>query len=893
MKKIKICFLFLNIFFFYFVVTCDIYAFSAIGQGNINASTFGFSTSTGSCSASQWQGCYSSRAGYRFTLVDSNGRKVEGTRSVDFLSSEEAIKRLTGNTSDNIKYDKIFSVPRYKYSQYYKNDAKAQNDENSFVAIYYDGTNGYSPNITGFKGFIKDLEAYENIESAKWALYDIETEGTEAFIDSSKMNNPIGSGKYPFLDVFLHYCGFLKDNNLYKISLIDNYEKRLLFSNPDYPYYLLIEPTYFVYYNEQPSNETGNKLIMVHKYGTVTEFGEAMWEKENGLSWGLSGYFTVGDSRGNGHLACELSTPKVANGIREVNQNGVLQNSWDRTSCLYNKNYSAATESKYYRQDVANLINPQYGYGVYIVNLTDQFTICTPEDCPHPHPEAEAITFDADYCKSNDGIVSFGTSENVFIDKDVLINGFKYTTKDENGNDVEKIVKFDVNDYSNDTEAASKIACYDEVTYDFSKALKSLSSSKNTSILLNIPKGTATVTRKCWVGKNAASYTRRDVVKDYQRSSSTDGNNENYIRIKAFREEPYNFSTSISSYNEETPIQYSDGQIRVYKFTVEYTLEELIIVPENVNVRDFYIKFPTRAFGQSNKLFKGYEKDEDANSGFINFSDSQFKSEAGRKLDDNSERCMFNPSNFRQSNLEFRVISLNNPFPARNGTARLPGKNWLNDNTNNVYQYITNNRGVVYYYKKNNPSGDESNVNPETMYSDMKPIYSITLTPSTMLKIRNYNKNNKYDSMYLSIDTEIVRSDDKTIMDCMNGICISQFLRNTEIIPSDSFKGTCALSKKDLMEVANTKIDETETMEVANTKIDETETYSAVYLSDVYKSEYDYNMNGRMDSGDFEIARTAENRLRNKVFYTCADKSYLSSGYNLNSCSEGGCGTGE
>ena len=99
--------------------------------------------------------------------------------------------------------------------------------------------------------------------------------------------------------------------------------------------------------------------------------------------------------------------------------------------------------------------------------------------------------------------------------------------------------------------------------------------------------------------------------------------------------------------------------------------------------------------------------------------------------------------------IQFRVISLSNPFPSRDGTSRMPGSNWLNASENNVYEYIQNNR----------------NVNSESVYNE-KPLYKVTLDPSTMIKVREYNKNHSY-------------SDNNIICEAGTGkMCISNFLRN-------------------------------------------------------------------------------------------------------------------
>ena len=94
-----------------------------------------------------------------------------------------------------------------------------------------------------------------------------------------------------------------------------------------------------------------------------------------------------------------------------------------------------------------------------------------------------------------------------------------------------------------------------------------------------------------------------------------------------------------------------------------------------------------------------------------------------------------------KEDLVFRPISLSNPFPGQNGKGRSMGSPWTDDLKKT---YITN-RSDVY---------------------SKKPLYSITLTPSSIKQIRDYNKKNSYDDFNLT---------------CSNGeACYSAFLRSAE-----------------------------------------------------------------------------------------------------------------
>jgi len=109
----------------------------------------------------------------------------------------------------------------------------------------------------------------------------------------------------------------------------------------------------------------------------------------------------------------------------------------------------------------------------------------------------------------------------------------------------------------------------------------------------------------------------------------------------------------------------------------------------------------------------------------------------------------------------FRVISLDNPFPGRDGTLRMPSANWVNETENNVYDYIQNNR----------------NVKTEEVYNK-EPLYKITLDGTAMMKIREYNKTHSYGSHDITCENDTGRK------------CISNFLKDKNYIKN--MTGTCA-----------------------------------------------------------------------------------------------------
>ena len=193
-------------------------------------------------------------------------------------------------------------------------------------------------------------------------------------------------------------------------------------------------------------------------------------------------------------------------------------------------------------------------------------------------------------------------------------------------------------------------------------------------------------------------------------------------------------------------------------------------------------------------------------------------------------KCDFNTkveNNKVYDNTVFRPISLTFPFPARDGKNRLPGLNWFDDE-NYVYEYITNNRNIQ--------SGALSNEirNPNMMYLEREPLYIVDLDASSMIKIREYNKNHTYDDIELECDGK-------------NRACISVFLRNNS---SDlKLDGTCQNGLRDLSNYYN----------------------ALAGAGESYQTQIDFDIDGdgRHDSTD---------ATKMSDFYACADKDEKSGG---------------
>lgn len=111
----------------------------------------------------------------------------------------------------------------------------------------------------------------------------------------------------------------------------------------------------------------------------------------------------------------------------------------------------------------------------------------------------------------------------------------------------------------------------------------------------------------------------------------------------------------------------------------------------------------------------------------------------------------------------FRVIDLSHPFPGISGADRKPGFNW--DNEDLIKEKITNARDVegIKLYQK-------------------EPLMTITLTPSDVKKIRDYNKNKSYSDFNLKCSNNIAN-------------CVSKFLHTKETIDLNiKYNSSCNLS---------------------------------------------------------------------------------------------------
>ena len=383
--------------------------------------------------------------------------------------------------------------------------------------------------------------------------------------------------------------------------------------------------------------------------------------------------------------------------------------------------------------------------------------------------------------------------------------------------------------------------CYDDVKYDFGELTRYYyNGRKNKNILdknqlAEIPSGKLTVNRTCFSkndissGVNSALNTAFETDNsNYQKKFTLSFSGTDYIYERGEKYQLTNGAEVKNNFSYDKEEKESQSGEKYYEYSstffYDYTLKsgysstsscvnisdynitntlgnsncidldgmkksKTIIIPSSTE-EGIYTNFLStdsknitpelnNAYGYANKMYNTlnsnmhtvasselYKTDASSTQQYKNNSDFINITNSYTLVKKYGEACFFETEvkdkNILEEGVQFRVISLTNPFPARDGTSRLAGTNWLNDTENNVKDYIQNNRGVL----------------TEAVY-EKEPMYKITLDAPTMIKIREYNKNNSYTNMNLTCEEGTGR------------MCISSFLRNE----LSNLEGTCATEK--------------------------------------------------------------------------------------------------
>ena len=786
-----------------------------------------FKSGGGNCIWGCWEGYSSKVQGYRVTLVDSDGTRVsykdsEGnvitTKSVDFQKSGSKNIYVRGNNARVMGSTRINDDYLYKFSSYDSENNSYSNVNSSldYVMIYLPD-DIFPLKTNNLDNFINErILSLNNVKNN----YD---KTSSAF-----MYKPIWLGddeankleqNVDFVSLFLHYNGYLSSDETYYFS---NPEKRIQLKK----YYLIFEPIYWVKFKYGYDG-------YITRYGTSTEIAFRMLQ---------SNYINLLDGIGGENeidaMACGTYT--YDSPIFENIPKGNCFNTYKNLNGY--KSYDKTTRP-------VNLTNSKYGFGVRAIAM----------NFGDGGEKSSSLDIIVEKCNlTNNG--SLKLSSSFAIKKDIFMN--------------DAFLRSGVD--------ASEVFCYDDVTYDFSNVINSLTKSDvYTYSSLKLENGYAHVKRTCYY-KNSYSADQ-DIKDDY-----SDLNISLKLTSSDKKDFSYKFDSSIGNIVKKDLRDYEGYKQSSYTFDISFNLNKGLYIDNNFSagVSSGQIVFPDydSIFGASNNILS-ILKNESGNVKSFVVGDNEYIYKLKYSESNNCDFTFNIEEGEPIKDFKFREISLENPFPARDGTSRLPGLNWLNSH-NYVFDYITNNRGIIFEH-------GSSDVSPEAMYSELKPMYSITLTPSIMMNIRSYNKNYSYYSMYdassySKVDSDGNETESQKIKDkdskayklnCNeNGReCYSTFLRS-DIFKDSNFSGTCV----DLGDVSGSDL--RSNYNSINVSIPD----SNFIMSDLinisngsaefeYKKERDLNKNGRIDSDDYIISLD-QNKNKNTVFYTCANKTFLSGG---------------
>lgn len=791
--------------------------------------------------------------GYRFTLVDQNGNKVNGTRSVDFQYWD------TGNDSDSkiLTYDTsnlLYQNYKYRFGE---------NNSSDYIRV--------GLRVLPFRGNIYSPDSHAEFIN-------------KYILENGKNNSftvPKTTNKVDFVSLFLYYSNFIKDPGLVKPygDLLNDFPT---LNN----YYICVE--LLVGLGTQYSSVILSKVgtsneALEYMYNSKTDLGYAyrdnMSDEKLTFACGLFttpnfkekyGNFGSFDTYFNSYDDCVRET--LANySEKKANNSNATVYLWTGNSCK-----TKGTMWAYAIEGLKCGDTNVYGRGIQMENLQNYIN----------NKENYAV-----------GVAMISMN---FNSNNVKKQSFLKICKNAK---VSFSTNFSVSNLNNDlfvqngSDGNQKVYCYDNVEYDYSKVVDVLGGVKAANTIIEngdgdgVPIINAKVTRTCTSSDyNALSSfdATTEIEDDYNKNINVNVYGSNYKFVPRFNNSGFSADNkSLSS---------------TYTYSFEYAPSEKIIVKNSsIASSNGYIDFSdySNMFGASNSYIKDILKYDNSlcsklpNATNCNNSFELQLINSSKNLDG---KCDFTyevdaPKSKSNSNsfYKFRVISLENPFPGKDGTSRMPAKNWFYSD-NYVYDYIMNNRGIKYVMK-------DANASPELMYSKVEPMYSITLTPSTMMKIREYNKKYSYYSMYDTTGYEKMSNGDKAASQvikekdysadkliCKNGReCFSKFLRDSKIIPQNDLTGSCVLIK-------NT----TNEQEIRSYLSDNYEKYNNIDAQPLYDyvfsggtpvslETYDLNKNFRIDRQDYEIlfkwqADSAALTGSNTLFYTCANKSYFSGG---------------
>lgn len=784
--------------------------------------------------------CYIPKFEFRVTLVKNNGEKVAGTKSIEYGYSTDNKTKLVNFTNSQkqnfVNGDKF----GYKYSAEY-NDYNPISTHTYYQVYMVNNYLKYKNASTGrddpdkYSAFTNELKQGIHSKAKRYGI------------------DPGTSGTYDFLTMFLYHCGFLNKNEsggvYYSIDDETNeyiIRKRQTISNSDY--YLLIEPLYTIFYNESSSDP------LTYKYGTTTEIGQFLYDKtkttegtekmSNGYMAGLSLIFTY--NAGSNLNTQPNESIKTFRSGRFRSYDSQDLNAYNieapepcplTSNCEATKTCHRFCDRNERKGKWAELANTDYGYGATILRLSAEFK----------EPENDYHTMTLDLCgkevtkETNDGIIEFKAPFSLGLN-----DGDIFTYEE---------VKF-----AKSVDANNEIYCYDDFTYNFSEILNKLDSYKKGSFkpstqIARTP-GKLTINRYCYVQnwsnyetsftENFSMYTNQKIpLKLFDKMiylSPTKKNNTDIIikqdnKDYRFLVKPAFGSAAVIEIDAEIEFSY-DWET----FTIPSSLDITKTYPASVNLTNASYGYSTNLIKEFSNNSKSFTKIGKGGIPITHNINLEYTDANSNGTGEDKICSTVSWLDTTEDQIKFRTIALDNPFPARDASSRMPGSNWLGIN-NYVRGYITYNRGVT---------GEE-------VY-DKDPIYTINLNPSTMIKIREYNKKHNYGDIDLNCSGE------------NNTECMSEFLRDTSIFKSDSVTGSCMITSNTYKDITNGVTGEQFREKMANIT-GRTESFKQ---ESSYDSKYDFNHDKRINDNDVEIFTYAE---KTTPYYTCADKTFENSGY--------------
>lgn len=862
-KKIGIL-LIINIFFMSNIN--KVFAYAAEGGGT----GAGVEVIGSDCGDGQ---CFGGYTGFEFriTLLDQDLNRVEGTKIIEF----GPIQPINGETPHvykaydikNVAYQKTMGGDSKYATTYLCNNKQGNNlcssyRQNGFfysAKVDFD----YGKKQITFLGSsrTKDGMLPENTELNRHYVYmgfgDTYSENTVDagnfpnlkrklvnYITSMQRKNYVeGYGNVSFIDYFLHVSGFSDSWEASKdYEMLDKIRKG--------EYYLMIEPIQHpgVRINGEwyGLDGTANQLAEFSNYNNLYGDGE------------MASYYSVGEHAYN--LFCNFLDSKSI--LTDKDDKGALESCKKGTYESYESNVNSYLRTL----SILSQANLPFGVSTFKLNQLWKELIDT-----------NKCVYDIDTCNDNNFIFE---TKLYAIDK----NQKESTVKTDIANCIYNMNEENREKYYYTATSAKgkKLYCYDDVTYDFKNLKKLENQNFKNSTFTRIPNGELKIDRTCI---STTKFEDTNILENILIKDNT-GNKQYQDKITfSFLGKKYTYSRDKTIYPIENrkyietaettedgkPLQYTytssfsyyykldegfdsyNSNIQVNKYSISNGIPDaksILLEKNSSNSRiitvsqknsDTYTNELSlqinNACGLSTKTLERLSSNKEliTNSekkldrkGIVYSTESKVELEI---LSDNNNTCKFDATSTNHNAYQFRVISLSNPFPARDGTSRIPGKNWLNNEQNNVYNYIQNNR----------------NVNSEKVY-EKKPLYTVTLDAKKMVKIREYNKTHSYSDSDITCEIGTGR------------MCIDNFIRNDYL----KLGGTCS----------NLKSSEIQKITDINEKISDfikSECRGNNQCMQLYKdqiSELDTNKDKKVDDKDY----------LNTNFYTCADKTAKSGG---------------